>query len=215
MLSTIFQRVALVTLLLYQPILGAIPAPEHNRRYVIARDDGVGAIYLGAGAGMTDDEIAEVAIIASGDARVVAHDAGKPLLVLTAVYINPNNDLIIGTSGAGTGKHAEFVIKAICAEQGLEFEGGKIASRNWETGKFQRACAKCKQLLKENGEIDDICLEMRATGRRRSTSDTAQVKRWTGRNLRHSHGAMPTTSGMTMAAYNLSSLWSITQISSY
>ncbi|KAG4427626.1 hypothetical protein IFR05_016891 [Cadophora sp. M221] len=119
MFATFSQQAALVILLLGQLTLGALPAKQYDGRYVTLSDNGVGGTYPGAGVSITDPEIAQLVKDAMLDARAIAREAGKTEDKTLAVYINPQGDLILGGSGASTGKDAEANILAICTEQGL------------------------------------------------------------------------------------------------
>ncbi|KAG4427096.1 hypothetical protein IFR05_017421, partial [Cadophora sp. M221] len=102
MFTTFLPRALLVILLLGQLTLGALPAKQYNGRYVVLSDNGVGGTYPGAGADITNDEIAQLAQDAMLEARSIARAAGKPEPRTFAVYINPQGDLILGGSGVGT-----------------------------------------------------------------------------------------------------------------
>jgi hypothetical protein len=174
MFATFLQQAALVTLLLGQLTLGAVPAKQYDGRYVTLSDNGIGGTYPGAGVSITNPEIAQLAKDAMLDARAVAREARKPEPKTLAVYINPQGDLILGGSGGGTSRDAEANILAICAEQGLPFEGGRIVSWNFTFKYFIPACADCQVILLAHGEIKDMIEDFRQyRDRRRSVIDKA------------------------------------------
>jgi len=176
MFATFLQQATLVILLLGQLTLGALPAKQYEGRYVTLSDNGVGGVYPGAGTSLENSEIAQLAKDAMLDARAVAREAGKSDVNTLAVYINPEGDLILAGSGASTGKDAEANVLALCTEQGLPFEGGRIVSWNFTYKYFIRACADCSVILATYGNIEDMFRDFRQyDGRRRSITDKAAL----------------------------------------
>jgi hypothetical protein len=173
MFAFFMQQACLVILLLGQLAQAALPTPGYdNDQWVIAATDGIGGIYRKAGDSLDNDDIAQLAKAATIQARQIARDAGKTEVLSFAVYINAESDLVLGASGASTGKHAEFVVQAICNREKIPFEGGKIVTWNFTNKKFIEACVKCRPLLANNGSIEDMYRDFGIyRDRRRSTID--------------------------------------------
>jgi len=160
MFATFLQPAALVILLLSQLALGALPAKEYNGRYVVRLDAGIGGYYPGAGAGLENSEIAQLAKDAMLDARAIARETSISVPKTLAVYINPQGDLVLAGSGGqapGAGRtDAEKNLLNICTQQGIPFSGGKIVSWNFDYKYFIRACADCMVILQTHGGIVDM-----------------------------------------------------------
>jgi hypothetical protein len=166
MFVSLLHQAWLVILLLGQLTYAAIPIPMYPQgKYVALLAGGViGGFYEGAGAGLTDAEFAQLAKNAMIDAITTAQRWNKLQPKTVAVYINENNDIIIGASGGGTGKHAEYNVQQICSDKNTPFNGGRIVSWNNTSRRFIPACKEeannsfnpfCERLLQEHGGIQD------------------------------------------------------------
>ena len=113
-------------------------------------------VYQGAGRGIKSREVVQLIVEAGLEGRALARARGLPVPETFAVYLNTQGDLVISSSGAGTGLHAEDNVQATCLQQGIPFQGGRIVNYNFENRYFIPSCDECKIILEEHGPIRDM-----------------------------------------------------------
>lgn len=167
MLFKISPKVALVSAIFCQLVLGVVPAQKYGGRYVQKTPDGIYGWWTDAtGNSMVLNDMAAVARQAAIDAITVAQlGSPSPIPAGVTVYCNDAGNLVIAAIGAGTGLHGEQNVQRVCAEKNIPFQGGRIATFYYQQQAFIGACAQpnegapdarnCIKLLNDNG-IDDV-----------------------------------------------------------